>query len=773
MRFLKKFWPLIFIVSIWLTFSSPYFLQNKIPFASDYLVNFSPWSPYPGFSSPVKNNAMPDVIGQIVPWKTFTIDSLKNGQIPFWNPYSFSGTTHLANYQSAVLSPFNILFFLLPFVDAWSLLVLLQPLLAGIFMLIYLRSINLKNISSLFGSVAFMFCGFITAWMGYATLGYAILFLPLCLFAVEQFYKTKQFKYMFLFSLCFPLSFFSGHFQISLYFLFFVCLYLLFKFIETGNKKAAFYTFIYLFFGLLLILPQVLPSIEAYSQSLRSSIFQKTEVIPWSYIPSLFAPDLFGNPVTRNDWFGHYAEWNGFIGTVSILLSFYALFSYKNKKVLFFVSTAVITILLSFQTPLLDFLVFLKVPVLSTSAAGRIIVLFSFSAAVLASFGLEAFETDLRNRKPKKIFFWFAIICSIITSLWAVIFFKLFIPLDKVVIARQNLLLPTVFAFLLTSTIVFSLVKKGKYIFIASIFLLAILSFDMLRFAIKWQPFGPKNLFYPNIPIAKELKNIQSSERALASFGAEGSITYKAASLEGYDAVYINRYGEFISSLSSGRLQSSERSVVNLPRNGLYSSEALNLLGVKYLIHKKSDDFVPWEYPFWGNPANFKLEYEDGVYQILENLKTYPRAFLVKNYIVKTNPQDILNAMFAKDVNLRETVVLEAHQANLKFTKGSARIAAYSPNKVVVDTKTDGPALLFLSDTFYPGWKAYVDGKETTIIRADFAFRAVFVPEGVHSVEFKYLPPSFKFGLSLATLGFILMFVVLRLKGKVAIFPKI
>ncbi|MEK7573051.1 MAG: hypothetical protein AAB531_01360, partial [Patescibacteria group bacterium] len=95
-----KFWPIVFILAVWLIFSSPYFFKNLVPFPSEYLVNFfPPWASYQEFAGPVKNNAMPDIITQIYPWKNFTIETLKTGQIPLWNPYSFSGTPHLANYQ--------------------------------------------------------------------------------------------------------------------------------------------------------------------------------------------------------------------------------------------------------------------------------------------------------------------------------------------------------------------------------------------------------------------------------------------------------------------------------------------------------------------------------------------------------------------------------------------------------------------------------------------------------------------------------------------------
>ncbi len=775
MSYLKKFWPIGFIFIIWFIFSSPYFIQNKIPFASDYLVNFfSPWNSYHGFASAVKNNAMSDVIGQILPWKAFTVDSLKNGIIPLWNPYSFSGTPHLANYQSAVLSPLNLIFFVLPFVDAWSILVLFQPLLAGIFMLVYLRSLNLNSESALFGSVSFMFCGFITTWMGYATLGYAILFLPLALFFIEKFYKNKSFKYLLLLSLTFPLSFFSGHFQISLYFALMVSFYLIFKYFEVKDKNLLIYSLTYLIFGALLTLPQVLPSMEAYGLSLRSSIFQKLEVIPWSYIATFFAPDFFGNPVTRNDWFGHYAEWNGFIGTIGIILAAYSIFSIRNKKILFFLITALISIFLSFQSPLLDLLIAIKIPVLSTSAASRIIVLFSFSASVLAAFGINAFREDLEKRNIQSIVKISSIIIIILFILWISVFSNV-LGTDKTLIARQNLILPTILSVLFIFVAVSAFWSKKLRLSIKLLMLAIVLlsSFDMVRFALKWQPFENKNLFYPRVAVVSELKKIKTSERALASFGAEAAVYYKVGSIEGYDAVYSQRYGEFISSLNNGKLQNSARSVVNFPKYGQYSSQGLNLLGVQYLIHKRSDGYAVWEYPFWKYPEIFQLKYEDEAYQIFNNTQAFPKAFLAKKFIVKKNSQEILSAMFSKDMDLKDTIILEESPQNLPaFSNGEAKIKHYGPNKVEINTQANGSSLLFLSDSYYPGWIAYIDGVQTKIIRGDYAFKTVFVPKGSHKVEFIYSPNAFKLGVLMAALGLVLALIWFKLKG-LFIFPKI
>src|SRR3989338_1637009 len=216
-KLLNKYWPIFVIFVVWFLFSSPYFLKGLAQFPSKYLVTFfPPWSYSYGMA--LKNNAMPDVISQIYPWKKVTIDTWKQGKVPLWNPYNFAGTPHLGNYQSAVLSPFNLLLLLFPEKDAWSLLILLQPLLAGLFMFIFLGSLDRSDIESLIGSIAFMFCGFIVTWMAYGTLAYAVLWLPLMLFAINKHLNKKiSWWNLPLLSISIALSFFSGHFQISLY----------------------------------------------------------------------------------------------------------------------------------------------------------------------------------------------------------------------------------------------------------------------------------------------------------------------------------------------------------------------------------------------------------------------------------------------------------------------------------------------------------------------------------------------------------------------------
>ena len=82
-------------------------------------------------------------------------------------------------------------------------------------------------------------------------------------------------------------------------------------------------------------------------------------------------------------------------------------------------------------------------------------------------------------------------------------------------------------------------------------------------------------------------------------------------------------------------------------------------------------------------------------------------------------------------------------------------ILKYKPNYVEIEAEMSVPGFLVLGDTYYPGWKVYVDGKQDKIYRADYILRAVYLMPGKHIVKFTYEPFSFKIGviITLGTIG--------------------
>lgn len=162
--------PVFLIGLITVLFFFQFVVDNKLPVPSDTIVGM--YYPFRDIYSktnpngiPFKNFAVTDPVRQQFPWKWLIISSESKFELPLWNPYNFSGSPLLANFQSGAFYPLNFLFFLFPFQYGWSFMILLQPILAGIFMYLYLRDLRLSQLSSFFGSISFAFSGFVISWL--------------------------------------------------------------------------------------------------------------------------------------------------------------------------------------------------------------------------------------------------------------------------------------------------------------------------------------------------------------------------------------------------------------------------------------------------------------------------------------------------------------------------------------------------------------------------------------------------------------------------------
>ncbi|KKR79749.1 MAG: hypothetical protein UU25_C0008G0010 [Microgenomates group bacterium GW2011_GWB1_40_9] len=744
-RFIQRFWPFIVLVCFVGIFSLPYITKGRIPFPSKYLVTFfAPWNA--SYGMPVKNNAMPDVITQIYPWKQLTIDAWKQGYIPLWNPYAFAGTAHAGNYQTAVFSPMNLLFFILPFIDAWSFMILLQPLFAAFGTYLFLRALDRSKVASLIGSIGFMFCGFITTWMAYGTLGYAALMLPFILWSIVINFKKHSVLSRLMLPVFVAISFLSGHFQISLYVCIAAILFISFEGLQKRNWKEVVRSLLGLLIGVGIAAPQLLLTYHAYVASTRTDSFIRSEIIPWSYLITLFSPDFYGNPVTRNDWFGHYAEWGSYVGIVPLMLSIIALcVNLKGYKKYFLILIGLV-IALAFPTPIADLLFFLKFPILSTSAASRIIFILSFAVVALASFGCDELIVAWKE-KNKKLILRLVIGCIVFLAIvWIVLLGMKLLPVDKLVIAKRNFVLPTAFALVVLTIVTAGLTGKKKLQTIFLVGLLGLSMFDMYRYATKWMPFEERKYMYPESSSIAFLKKNIDFNRVFGNIGGEVGNTYKLPLIEGYDAMYRARYGEFINASSKGIVAPAGRSVVQFDKSGRFNTDVLQLLAVRYIYQRKSDGRNVWAFPVWQYSAGDMVKrFEDEYYEVYEYTHAYPRAFLASSYVVRRDPQEIIDTLFRKDFDKRNILVLE-EEPNSKPEQGEgiATIEKYETNRVVIQTNSPAPKLLFLSDVYDAGWEATIDGKKTKIYRADYDFRAVGVPAGVHTIEYRYRPKGFR-----------------------------
>lgn len=166
----------------------------------------------------------------------------------------------------------------------------------------------------------------------------------------------------------------------------------------------------------------------------------------------------------------------------------------------------------------------------------------------------------------------------------------------------------------------------------------------------------------------------------------------------------------------------------------------------------------------------FNLIYADEV-NIYRNNYALPRSFIVYNYKVAKNPDNALEILGDNNFDYKNQVVLEQNingfnEINNKPAE-EARIDVISPNTVEIVANSTEKGILFLSDAYYPGWKAYVNSKKTKIFAANYLFRAIVIPKGNNKVVFKYEPESFKIGQILFFVGIFVLMLCLIPYGKI------
>ncbi len=141
---------------------------------------------------------------------------------------------------------------------------------------------------------------------------------------------------------------------------------------------------------------------------------------------------------------------------------------------------------------------------------------------------------------------------------------------------------------------------------------------------------------------------------------------------------------------------------------------------------------------------------QSGDVKIYENLDVLPRAFVVSQARVVNDDAAALAAMSDPGFDPARIVILNGTSANagqvLPGAPSKAEILIYEPERIVIETDSDSSSWLVLTDAWYPGWRATVDGAPVEIARADVLFRAVPVPAGRHRVEFIFVPTSLQLG---------------------------
>ncbi|MGH2537927.1 MAG: YfhO family protein [Candidatus Promineifilaceae bacterium] len=145
-----------------------------------------------------------------------------------------------------------------------------------------------------------------------------------------------------------------------------------------------------------------------------------------------------------------------------------------------------------------------------------------------------------------------------------------------------------------------------------------------------------------------------------------------------------------------------------------------------------------------------------GDVKIYANLERLPRAFLVYDWRPVTDSAEALAALQLPGFDPAVTAVVEGEPpAAYGAGRGETRILSYMPERISLEVKTDRPGLLVLTDAYYPGWEAELDGAPVPIYPADVLFRALVVPAGSHTLELAYRPASVRLGMMVSALAWL------------------
>ncbi len=401
------------------------------------LAHVAPWAGNaPADSLPQWNPLRWDALAQFYPWRHFAAQSVRQGVVPLWNPYQFCGTPFVANSQSAVFYPGNLLFYLLPVARAFALSALLHLTLCGWFFYRFLRRLRCADLAALAGGVVFAYCAWQTAWLQLPTFLATACWFPLVLQGVYALCapatpRARLVKVGAGLGLAVGLMLLAGHLQIAFYGLLAAGLWGLallgvsYRRLSRADTLArALLGLAALTLGLTLCAPQLAPALELSRVSHRAGrptgagyALYTEYALPPQGLVMLTLPGFFGSDQSAdNPYWGYYvktvagegqsvairhnqAETALYVGVAPLLLGLLglsralrrrALPSQPQRRVLFFGGLALLALLLALGTPL-NALFYFGIPGFGQSGSpARALVLWAFAWAALAAFGLDS-----------------------------------------------------------------------------------------------------------------------------------------------------------------------------------------------------------------------------------------------------------------------------------------------------------------------------------------------------------------------------------------------
>lgn len=699
-----------------------------------------------------------DFFTQNFPNRYFAAAEIRSGSLPLWNPFMFSGTPFLADIQTAVLYPFNLILSLFVKNGELSYLVLewqvlFHFILGGLFTYLFLRSLELDFAGALLGGGLFVFSGYLFSHAHHTNLIHSVIWLPAIFYCCVK-ASTNGSIWLWAIPLLLTMSFFGGHPQITLFIIYAFSLFFLahpYPGKYRGNLGRR--LLILILIGgafVLLSLVQILPTVEFLQHTDRGDLTFLDAVkdsLPAPGLLNLFLPDLFSS--SYDPW--QRWEFRCYVGIGTLILAILGIVLRLNATAIFFAGLGFGSFVLALGEHTFFYsLVYHLVPGFKyVRVPARFLFLFAFSLSVLAAYGFhylcKGVNTNPYQWSRKK---------SRVTAYTGGVFLagvSIFIFAGLPVSEYKNhltgfLILTTASILTLLMVIRYQTRFPGiKWI----VFLMVFLDLFLSRGLFNLMP-AEKNYFYNAIhksPVAQALKDQPEGTRFLVRYVYpiynNLGLIYRKSNLWGYNPFMLKDY----TSINVG------------------SPKTASLLGARFVELQDAEAFAKT----WKDVNVFKI-YRG----FFLNEQTYPRAYFVRHS--DYDPTfDLQTRLDHSAFDPLQTVYLNRiipapkdYQANAPIQYTITNFES-GTNEISLDLQHNKDGFLVLNEIFYPGWRVYVDGLEREPLKANGLFRAVQVEAPASRVQWVFQPRSFVIGgfVSLITLSaMILIFIRSSLKRR-------
>jgi hypothetical protein len=711
-----------------------------------------------------------DLIAEHIPAKRFLVRSFQQtGELPLWCPWQFAGSPFVHDIQVAMFYPQHLVLLLLP--EEWigpavSWLVVLHVLLAGLLMFAYARHRGLSPLGGIVAAAGFMFAG---RWMmhllgggHYITIGLA--WLPLVLLCLERAIQRGSAAWAVAAGMTFALLTLATQPQWTFYAGLFVAAWTFGTILENSDSQGGMRRGLLRWAGcgaltvvlaLALTAIQLLPTLEAAGQSSRASGVGTEAILDGGVRVVLFliGPALTVEPANLmwEDRGGLALLWLCTAVLAPVLCRGRVRYEAAVGMGMFLFAAGGALLL----QPLPGFNLFRQ--------PARMMVVAAFPLAWLAGVAIESFfpPGGLPEEQRRQCRRWLLRIGSAALVLCGGFALRQSLQGHALRFHVYWLTAPVLFAaafFLLRGRSAPRLSPAGNW----TVLLLA----DLFALNASLVQVWPSEALYEVPACVRQARPRDGRGRVLAvdreldggsagplGTGAPLALIAEVEAVRGYSPLDVLRYREFLQFIADrdeplGALDSTFTHPI-IDTFPLENRHLVDLLGVRGLLLPDGKDPS-------GGPQDDVIVYDFilggwrnvGRYVVRENERVMPRAFVVPRAEPLPERPAVLEKL--KSTNFEKTVLLEDCEPSVlrEDRSGSGntpRFRRYEPNCVEVEV-TGAAGFLVLTDVWYPGWTATIDGEPVRVYRANYVFRAVRIPSGRHDVVFRFEPVSYRRG---------------------------